>query len=480
MSRIRRGKGVRSPVKGGNRQTRANRDIKLLSFLLCALCVLLSLHGTAFAENEEEAKDTDQTEQTEQDRIWVPKFAFPPSETASKAGYLPVWKRDISIDFRKYILYLSRKKGLEVTKKNSHFYFRMGGRIYLDYVDYFEDLNDLGPDGFGLRALQIDTNGRFSEKWLYKLNIGGLANGGKYDGSQAYLSDAYVSYVTEKKAWIFGQQKEPFSLEHLTSSLATTFMERGLPYALSPGRTLGVSYHTTRKQWALSGGLFGTDIASAKDGEVQGIGLTGRFVFQPMRDEDHLTHFGGSISYRGIPSNDTISYRYRPESGLTDVRYVNTGDISEVSRQLTLGVEAALVDGPLSLQGEYIIASADRHGGAENLRFRGWYAFVSYFLTGESRTYFPEEAIFGYPKIKSKWGALECAMRYSMLDLNSGPVPGGRERDVTLGVNWYINPKFRVMAEYLFVSCDQNANDNGTVLGGDRPRIFQMRFQFRL
>ena len=85
-------------MEGGNRKTRANRHIKLLSFLFCALWVLISLHGTADAENEEEAKDTDQTEQTEQDRIWVPKFAFPQSETASKPGYIPLWNRDISVD----------------------------------------------------------------------------------------------------------------------------------------------------------------------------------------------------------------------------------------------------------------------------------------------------------------------------------------------------------------------------------------------
>jgi phosphate-selective porin OprO/OprP len=124
-------------------------------------------------------------------------------------------------------------------------------------------------------------------------------------------------------------------------------------------------------------------------------------------------------------------------------------------------------------------AAVDRDAAYDNLRFYGWYAYVSWFVAGGSRKYFPQEAIFGYPEIQSKWGALEFAARYSMINLNSGSVPGGRERNVTLGLNWYINRRFRLMAEYLWVFCDQNANDDGTVIGGDRPQIFQMRFQVR-
>ena len=192
-----------------------------------------------------------------------------------------------------------------------------------------------------------------------------------------------------------------------------------------------------------------------------------------------MIHLGASVAYRGIPGSDPVYYRYRPESGLTNLRYVNTGDIYEVDHVSRLGLEGALVSGPLSLQAEYITTSVDRNAGYDNLRFYGWYAYVSWFITGGLRRYFPKEAIFGYPEIQSKWGALELAARYSMLNLNSGSVPGGRERNVTLGLNWYINSRFRLMAEYLWVSCDQNANDDGTVIGGDRPRIFQMRFQMR-
>ena len=209
------------------------------------------------------------------------------------------------------------------------------------------------------------------------------------------------------------------------------------------------------------------------------MGFSGRFVFRPQASGERMYHLGASLAYSGITGGDSVYFRYRPESGLTNVRYVNTGDIFEADRIKRLGLEGAFVSGPLSLQAEYITTSVDRNGGYDNLWFYGWYAYVSWFVAGGSRKYFPQEAIFGYPEIQSKWGALEFAARYSMINLNSGSVSGGRERNVTLGINWYINRRFRLMAEYLWVFCDQNANDDGTVIGGDRPRIFQMRFQVR-
>jgi phosphate-selective porin len=53
------------------------------------------------------------------------------------------------------------------------------------------------------------------------------------------------------------------------------------------------------------------------------------------------------------------------------------------------------------------------------------------------------------------------------------------EWNITLGVNWYINSRVRLMAEYLLIFCGENADDDGSVIGGDRPQIFQMRLQMR-
>lgn len=92
--------------------------------MLLAVCVLCSAYGSALAE-EESKEDADELGEG---RIWVPKLAFPASDPTAPAGYLPLWNRDISIEYLKYTFYLSLAKGLEVIKKESDFYLRLGSR----------------------------------------------------------------------------------------------------------------------------------------------------------------------------------------------------------------------------------------------------------------------------------------------------------------------------------------------------------------
>ncbi len=69
------------------------------------------------------------------------------------------------------------------------------------------------------------------------------------------------------------------------------------------------------------------------------------------------------------------------------------------------------------------------------------------------------------------------ALRYSNINLNDADIHGGEEHDITLGVNWYIHQQLRLMFNYIYVVTDSNANDNGGVIGNDRPHIIQMRLQ---
>ncbi len=454
-------------------------SIKHIFFLIIFLASAQVWSAEKPAANEPAGED--KVLEMGEGRKWIPAASFPPTDKDSIEGEVFFWDRDFHIDFAHSNLHISKKRGLEYTRDDSEFYLRVGGRIYIDFVKYFEDKNDLGDDGPGIRNFMIEMNGRFKKHLLYRLSWGGFTSGGSFDGGGAYLEDAYVSYNGFKKiALVLGQHKEPFSLEQLSSSLTTTFLERGLPNALVPGRNIGASVSTYRSWWGLTAGAYAENLGSAQDFSAQGYGFSGRIHFNSGHRKDRVYHVGSSVSLRDISDTDSFYYRRRPESGLTDVRYVDTGDIFNPEQVYRYNIEAAVTAGPFSVQGEYIGSRNTRKSGFGELDFYGWYVFASWFPTGGSRNYFPAEGIFGYPQVKSKHGEVELAVRYSMLDLNDGPIRGGTEKNISFGVNWYLSRHMRLMANYIFVNNDIFANADGTLEGNDDPRILQFRFQYRL
>ena len=471
-----------------------NKIIKYTIILLIVLAIT-SVWPAAYAAAEEPAAEKTAAAQAAAEepvsdeevdglgegRKWIPEVSFPPSDPDSVEGEVYFWDRDFSFNLPHSNMHISKKRGIEYTRDDNEFYLRVGGRIFIDFVKYFEDKNNLGDDGIGVRNLTVEMNGRFNKQWLFRLSWGGFTSGGKINGSGAFLDDAYVSYNGfEKIALVLGQHDEPFGLEQLSSSLVTTFMERGLPSALVTGKNLGASFSTYRSWWGLTAGVFAEDLSNASDLSNQGHGLTGRVHLNPGHREDRVYHLGSSLSYRDVSNTDSFYFRNRPESGLTDVRYVDTGDIFNPENLYRYNIEAAVTAGPFSLQGEYIGSRMTRQAGLRNLDFHGWYVFASWFPTGSSRNYFPDEGIFGYPEVKSKYGELELAVRYSMVNLTDGTVRGGTEKNLSLGINWYFSRHMRLMGNYIFVDNDIFANADGTVEGNDDPRILQFRFQYRI
>ncbi len=380
---------------------------------------------------------------------------------------------------------LSTYRGLELKWRD--FTAHVGGKIFVYWAHYFEDKNDLGANKIGLRVLQLFVEGTLTKTWAYKFAGSLFSNGGQSkSGGGIALSSFYVRYLGfDPTLLTYGVQTEPFSLEVTTGNLDITFMERALPTALAPGDTLGIKASTYRERWSIQGGLFGPQVGSLKDQGDQGTGLTGRVTALPIqsklpfRSDFDLLHVGVSASIRNVSSSEDVSFRYRPESGLTDVRYVNTGEIEGADTISRFGLEVAAQRGPYALEGEYMRADVGRGSGFPDVHFDGWYISANWFLTGEQRRYIRNGGYFGSAKNPThKYGALALAARYSTINFNSRDIRGGRENNVTFGVNWYVNEQMRVMANYIFVDTDIFANDDGQALGDDSPEIIQMRFQY--
>jgi phosphate-selective porin OprO/OprP len=147
--------------------------------------------------------------------------------------------------------------------------------------------------------------------------------------------------------------------------------------------------------------------------------------------------------------------------------FVNTGSLKTISQYNVLGTELLWVQGPLSVQSEAQVNFVNQTGGNATAVLPGAYAQVGYFLTGEHRPYdrkagaidrvipFRNFGPWSNDCEHSGWGAWEIAGRWSHLDLNDHNIQGGSITDYTAGVNWYVNPYWKIVFNY--VHSDANA-----------------------
>lgn len=169
-----------------------------------------------------------------------------------------------------------------------------------------------------------------------------------------------------------------------------------------------------------------------------------------------------------------------------DASLVNVGAIRAKSYNHIAG-EAAVIWGPITVQGEYHHANVQRRPfnynttQQGNVSFYGWHAQAGYVLTGESRGYdFRTGSICGI-KPCNPCGAWEVAARYSYIDLIDKDVYGGAERNLTLGLNWYINCNVRAAFNYIRADIDPTGVIAGTQpspnVGKRKLDIFALRLQ---
>ncbi len=194
------------------------------------------------------------------------------------------------------------------------------------------------------------------------------------------------------------------------------------------------------------------------------------------------------------PPNDANDSSTSAQLGGTTAAFVNSGNIFCQSSTM-FGLEALSIYGPLSFQAEYgwlILndvtgiagtitpaaagakvpgATITSKASADSYMFNGGYLQVSYFLTGENRSYDrrfgkldsvtlgkkgPYNPFYIGRNNDDHWcvgrGAWELALRYSYLDLNDGTgltrVNGGVEGGFSAGINWYLTNNLKYQFQY--------------------------------
>ena len=373
------------------------------------------------------------------------------------------------------------QNGIRLRSDDGRVQLQIGGRVQNDFAAFDADRevkDEVGPvrDGTTFRRARIYVSGRLYDYGLFRVEY-------DFAGGRPNYRDAYIGVrdVPWLGTILVGRQLETYSLEALSGNNFHQFPERGLPAAFYEYWNNGISVQNSvldqRATWAVGAykrtDTFGTSQTNSNHN------VSARITAAPHYSDDGRSwvHLGAATVLRK-PDGDEYRISSRPESSVAPV-FVNTDAIPSDRAQL-VGLEFAAAQGPASVQAEWHQARVDlletedfMHSG--HVRLSGYYLYASYFLTGEHRTYNRATGVFGRTIPRSNfrgeghgWGAWEVAVRHSELDLNDGPVEGGELRNLTVGVNWYLNPNMRVMANYV----------HADLVDVGKTDIVQMRAQF--
>jgi phosphate-selective porin OprO/OprP len=330
---------------------------------------------------------------------------------------------------------------------------KIGGRLQWDF-DYFDGVHAAGlsANDIEMRRTRFYIKSVLNKNWESQLQVDLTEKEGATETAD---KDVYIKYNglrKERMQLTIGKQKEPFGLEASTSSKTTLTIERAMiSRSLTPDRNYGLAISAyPNKAISFKGGVFssnagpfahqGQQIDPENNKTQKTLAWTGRITYAPLIETDRLIHLGLSGSMRDFAGNE-YQLTNRAEVHLAD-KIIQSGKI-QADTLMLLGLEAATVINDFSLESEYIALLID---GEPNTTISGYYIQASYLLTGEQRSY--KKGQFRKIQLQSNSIAWQVLGRYSVLDAEDNN-EGNRARNLTLGVNAYINPSVRLSANYI-------------------------------
>ncbi|WP_234028957.1 porin [Aurantiacibacter spongiae] len=301
-------------------------------------------------------------------------------------------------------------------------------------------------DGYGseLRRIRLGVAGDMPGGFGYKLEV-------DFAGGDAEITDAILTYETGAAELTVGQHNNFQSLEELTSSRFSSFIERAaFTDAFGFERRLGLSVQYGVGDVLVQAGVFGDNFDDLPDSNSRS--FDARAVYAPQIGGAQL-HVGGSLHFTELNGDDSVRYRQRPLVHFTSNRLLDTGNVG-ADREFGTGLEAAAILGPLHFAGEAFwqsIDQSDTFTAADDPTFFGGYAEIGYFLTGERRGYkggkFDRTQPLA-PVGEGGIGAVQLVARYDRLDLSDAGITGGIQNGFYGSLIWVPTDYTRLMVNY--------------------------------
>ncbi len=235
--------------------------------------------------------------------------------------------------------------------------FKIGTMQQFDHDSYDDFWGDDAEEN-KIRRSRISLSGKSGKHWSYKFtaNI-------DHEGSSDWIDTGFLKYTGKPLYLRVGKYKRPGMLEARTSGNWIVTIERSIVNELASAflakpRFGGIEVgFGTKGDMPMSGsiGVFDNELEESDGDDIYGIG--GRFSIMPKFGDNSFLHAGASfytVDYKGN------NYRMRSRMGVNNISYRpfethqhKTDDIDQ------FGVELAYVNGPFSLQGEFMNVESD-------------------------------------------------------------------------------------------------------------------------
>ena len=328
-------------------------------------------------------------------------------------------------------------------------WFKVGGYVMLDYDQYGAFYNK--DDSQSEDHLEIRRS-----KLGFKFTPAGPVSAeleftyhNEYQQDEEYeVADAYINYKSSNDWNVrLGKMKEPFGLERQTGSTSITSIERSMvTTAFSPGRNLGAMLKLTQPHYSVAIGVFEEDEAQSPQA------ITSRMTYGFINPQQGHKHIGISLSFRDLKDQE-FQIKERGESNSAD-NIIRSAKFDAQSQE-TIQLEAAWITRKIRLQSEFTLSSVKQTNDEEWL-YSGFYIQGSYLVNKDDSIYRYKNSKIK-PKIKK--GTWELVARYSGLDLQDNDI-GSEASIIMLGMHYYVNKQFKVMANILLPDISGNTVDD--------------------
>jgi phosphate-selective porin OprO/OprP len=405
-------------------------------------------------------------------------------------------KEDVRIDLGLEGVVAGYKDGFFLASRDQSYKMKFTGYIQLD--GRFPDTPTAST--FLIRRARPTVEGTLAKYYNFKLQPDfGM---GKVTLMDAYMDLAYFGDLSTTR---LGKFKVPQDIEYLMSSVYLPFIERALTVNLMPQRDVGVMMYGSpfggildysfgvwngddRTEWTDKSKDSDTDNNKDKDfgGRLQlspfkksdnkwlkGVQLAGWFNYGREDDAYDLGKGKSVLNYTTGPGT-TFFRTYSGTPGTNPA--VDIYAVRQDGNRLRVGTDAVWLVGPLRLLSEFDVMDTGltrqigRAGpgntpifARENIPTSAWYVQAGWMLTGEENTLINLKPKKNFDPKKGTWGAFEVAARYSRLEIGSAmfdthpgqltpmfAAPGSAKRtsEITLGLNWYLNPNVKLMFDW--------------------------------